>query len=196
MVRQLTGQRCCGGWIQALQEEPAVQQGGKLPFMWENSKNAKHRALLWSPLGAYGSGLAGRPVWEILLWLSAMSHLIRKMRPPSNNWKEPCIRRPWSSWDTLTTWWPAGGTNQQGTSNLGGFCYALMTNSWPRWSRSWQGGVLLLEFIPTNMWEVKVRSSLNCSDHGMVEFRILSGGSWANKQDLNPGLKESSLWLV
>jgi len=52
---------------------------------------------LWSHLGAYRAGLAGRPMSEMLLWVSATNHLIRKMMsPPPDNWKEPHIPRPWS----------------------------------------------------------------------------------------------------
>ena len=53
----------------------------------------------------------------------------------------------------------------------------------------------LLDLIQENKEEkardVKIRVSFGCSDHEMVEFRILRGGS--KKQDHNPELEESRL---
>lgn len=141
----------CGGWIRALQEEPAEWQVGRLPFMWESSGSTWRLTVgqVRSQLGAYGSGLAGRPTWDVS-GVSAASHLVRKkVRSPSGTWKEPQIHRTWSPWGTLPTLLPAGGVAQQGTKGPECFWCVLLTTSWPRWLRSWQKEALLRDFRAT-----------------------------------------------
>lgn len=45
------------------------------------------------------------------------------------------------------------------------------------------------------LWDRKVKDSLGCSDHKMVEFRILKEGIGTNRSSwTNPGLKECRVW--
>lgn len=63
--------------------------------MWESSGSTWRLTVgqVRSQLGAYGSGLAGRPTWDVS-GVSAASHLVRKkVRSPSGTWKEPQIHR-------------------------------------------------------------------------------------------------------
>lgn len=58
----------------------------------------------------------------------------------------------------------------------------------------------LLDLMLTNKAElvvdVKVGGRLGCTDHEMMQFRILSGRSRAKKQDHNPELEEGRLQPV
>lgn len=116
-----------------------------------------------------------------------------KMWGLPHNWREPWIQRPWSSWEalisgeTLICWRDKSARHKQ----LGGFWYALMTNLWPRWSRSWQGEAVLQYFICTDMWDVKVRGSLSSSDYRMLEFRILRGGRWVDSRTSAPEFRRA-----
>lgn len=46
------------------------------------------------------------------------------------------------------------------------------------------------------VWHVKVESSFGHSDHRMLEFRILRGGSNTNRRIPNPGPWETSLGFL
>lgn len=133
VVGQLTGLQCCGGWVQALQEEPAGQQGGKSPFMWESSETAMELCCrtTWGSMNQ--ADQCGKSCCSCLLKATSWG----KIWGLPHNWKVLCIHRPWSSWETSTSeetlicWRDRSARCKQ----LGGF--------WARWSRSWQGGAVL-----------------------------------------------------
>lgn len=79
----------------------------------------------------------------------------------------------------MTTSISAGRATQQGTRNPGGFWSD--DNFLTKIIDELKRGVALLDLVFTNQEElvrdVKVKGSIGCSDHGLVEFRILRGGS-------------------
>lgn len=93
---------------------------------------------------------------------------------PSDDWKKLDMDRHWSSWVTLTTPKPAGGTVEQSTKNSGGFWSTWVTVSQTQVIKELASGHCLPGRDTANKEElvkgVKVGGSLGFSNHGMVEF--------------------------
>ncbi|PKU43810.1 hypothetical protein llap_5876 [Limosa lapponica baueri] len=111
------------------------------------------------------------------------------MRSSIDKWQQPHIHEPWSPLGTPANLITVGGTTQQDISNLAGSC-----------DRGANKERYQLDFVLTNkeglMGTVKIKSSLECSDHERVEFKIQIAKGQTEKGKNNwCNLTNMKLWL-